>query len=197
MNCLSHYYMGGKVFNAISSEKNILSKRMFQSGNVYPDIEPKLSNISHYDDNCVDTIKMLSENLLSDIERRYVSESELSFRLGHITHFVADYFTYAHDLERFTGNLMTHTMIEARLDYKMRVMSDFDSDYSIEKADDLYDLLSNMEVLKTKFSATEVDYEENSRFIFAACTGFMESMVLITANEMEMAREKNLVADIV
>lgn len=193
MNLLSHYYMGGKVFNSIS--KDILRKKMFQSGNAYPDIDIQLGNASHYVDNCMNMIKDLTDKLLADVSEKYVSKSELSFRLGTIMHFVADYYTFVHDKDRFKGSLMEHTILETKMDAKMRFMNDYDSDICFEETEDIEELYNSLITLKTEFNSIEFSNELNIKYIYAGCKGFMTSLILIAEKQYATATVRELASE--
>jgi hypothetical protein len=193
MNCLSHYYIGGKVFDSVS--KDFLRKKIFQSGNAYPDIDIQLGNASHYVDNCMNMIRELSESLLNDITNRYVNKSELSFRLGTIMHFVADYYTFVHDKNRYKGNLLQHTILETKMDAKMRIMNNFESDINFTVTEDINELYLNLIDLKKEFDKVDFNNEINVKYIYAACKGFTTSMVLITEKQYEMSKVRSLASD--
>jgi hypothetical protein len=193
MNCLSHYYIGGKVFDSVS--KDFLRKKIFQSGNAYPDIDIQLGNASHYVDNCMNMIQKLSVSLLNDITDRYVSKSELSFRLGTIMHFVADYYTFVHDKNRFKGSLLQHTIIETKMDAKMRLMKNFELDIDFVVTEDINELYFNLIELKKDFDTVDFSNEINIKYIYAACKGFLTSMVLITEKQYEMSRVRSLASE--
>ncbi len=99
-------------------ERNLgikLDRVGFMFGNIKPDIDPKLSSVPHVKNTVIDFVSAEIKNLLS-MEDKIKSRCtrEFSERMGLITHYLSDFFCYAHN-EKFKGNLLKHLIYENKL----------------------------------------------------------------------------------
>ncbi len=87
----------------------------FYRGSIAPDLGDKEKG-SHYGDKCLEQateiLREIREDESGDI-------TELSYKLGLLTHFIADYFTNAHNKIYLQRNMRMHMLYEVRLHWAL------------------------------------------------------------------------------
>lgn len=116
LNIFTHLGISRGIMAAIERNLDIkLDKIGFMLGNIRPDLDSRLSSIPHLKKAAMDFVSSEIQNLLAaDFKTSKDSLREFSERLGIITHYLSDFFCYAHS-EHFTGNMLKHYMYENRL----------------------------------------------------------------------------------
>lgn len=116
MNTFSHLGMSVAIKKAVEKQLNIkLDTFGFMYGNVKPDISSYLINIPHFKSQAADFVASEIEELMKyKIDRYGKCSKEFSERLGVVTHYLSDFFCYAHS-KHFKGSLLKHYIYEARL----------------------------------------------------------------------------------
>ena len=180
MNCFSHYKMGCLIYDQLNCPD--IDKFAFASGNVSSDIVYSLKKLSHYSDNCMLIIKRLSEKLIEDLNNNLLSKYQYSYRLGQITHFIADYYCYAHDVKRYQKNLWSHMVYEVVLDYKLHAADSFDHKVSLVQANSLKQLLVNLETLHCEYINVANTYMVDLNYIVNSSYGFMLGFIRLYNN---------------
>lgn len=105
----NHIRMGRRIFENLQKNDMPLSRRLFLFGNIAPDLT--LSYVRHphrYGDSA-----SLIEKKLRKLCKGSAAPQGLLFslRLGALTHYICDYFCYAHS-RSFRGNLRDHIRYE-------------------------------------------------------------------------------------
>lgn len=125
MNIFTHRFISQKVRKYIQEELGIkLDKNSFEYGSIKPDIVPRLRNIKHFSE---DSIDFICDSII-DLKSKPFSDSRtfikyFSVQLGVITHYISDYFCFAHNDPSLIDNLYKHLIYENRvgmatIDYK-------------------------------------------------------------------------------
>lgn len=118
MNIIMHMGFSEAIRKAIEKDLNIKIDRLsFMYGNIKPDLRPNLVNIPHYKDSAMEFVQGEIKKLTSySLPKSRKWSKQLSERMGVITHYLSDFFCYAHS-EFFQGDLVAHLLYESRLWY--------------------------------------------------------------------------------
>lgn len=118
MNILMHMELSQTIRKAIEKELDVKIDRIrFIYGNIKPDLRPNLLNIPHYKDSAKEFVMGEIEKLASSqLQTSRKWSKDLSERMGVITHYLSDFFCYAHS-EHFQGDLVRHLFYESHLWY--------------------------------------------------------------------------------
>ena len=116
MDLLTHLSLSLKLKRHIENNFHIkVNTFRFMWGNIKPDLSPKYAHIPHYKKDSgsfiCQEIKTLLETRLSENKP---CTGHFSERLGITTHYLSDFFCYAHS-EGFTGGNVRHTLYELRI----------------------------------------------------------------------------------
>lgn len=115
----SHISLAGYIVKNMNSEELISHKKAFFMGSVLPDCMPSFITKRH---NFDETFSVLEKELYKVTEAKNVNKGITSHycrRLGVITHYIADYFTFPHN-SIFTGKLKEHCVYEKELKDTLR-----------------------------------------------------------------------------
>ncbi len=94
-------------------------KKAFYLGSVMPDLNPKMLREPHEFETTYEPWKELLRQLLEQRPDGEMSDAMFWRRLGVAVHYLADYFTFPHNVT-FDGNLKDHCMYESELKYYLR-----------------------------------------------------------------------------
>lgn len=116
MNTISHIRMSLLIKEAVERKLDIkLDTAGFMFGNIKPDYSSYFVTIPHFKDNAMDFVTSEINNLMQcRIKKHGRCTKKFSERLGVITHYLSDFFCYAHSNE-FGGNLLKHYIYESEL----------------------------------------------------------------------------------
>lgn len=116
MNILTHLGISREVMALTGKKLEIqLDTAGFMFGNIKPDIVPALSSIPHIKDKVNNFVKNEIKDLFTyKIKSDSNCTREFSERLGLVTHYISDFFCYAHS-QYFEGNIFKHFYYESKL----------------------------------------------------------------------------------
>ena len=121
MNIVMHLGLSQAIRNAVEKELDIKMDTFgFMYGNIKPDLEASSVKIPHFKHTTMELVQAEIEKLT--ILRLNTSRScskQLSERIGVITHYLSDFFCYAHT-ECFESKHRSHLLYEFRLLYHFR-----------------------------------------------------------------------------
>jgi hypothetical protein len=111
-----------RIKNALKEQLPVkLSTLGFLYGSIKPDISPAFNNIPHYKKDSEDFVR---SEIMRLLETGYPIYSECSTdfskSLGVITHYLSDFFCYAHS-EEYKGGLWKHSIYEMRISAHWRL----------------------------------------------------------------------------
>lgn len=114
----SHIALAKGILNGLSLGETIHHRFTLYVGSIWPDCTPSFLTRRH----CIkDTMDIFVEEMKKFVEK-YNDEKGMSimmtFRMGKILHYVADYFTLPHNMH-FEGNIKDHCAYEEKLKYAM------------------------------------------------------------------------------
>lgn len=116
MNVFTHLGISRGIMAVIERNLGVkLDGVGFMFGNIKPDIDPKLSSVPHIKNTVMDFVSSEIKSLLSMEDKiKNKCTREFSERLGLVTHYLSDFFCYAHS-EYFKGNIVKHYLYEKKL----------------------------------------------------------------------------------
>ena len=116
MNVFNHLVISIRIKNAIEGQLPVKLKTFsFMYGSIKPDISKEFNNIPHYRNASHEYLDDEIKNiLLSDNPIFRECSSDFSQRLGVLTHYLSDFFCFAHS-EKFSGGIIKHSIYEMKL----------------------------------------------------------------------------------
>ncbi len=113
MDFLTHLCIAGKLKRIVRKELDVkLNTFSFLLGNVKPDISSKYVNIPHFKKDSNDFVRNEIKSILyCRVYQGKRCTHDFSERLGIITHYISDFFCYAHS-GHFTGSMAEHYLYE-------------------------------------------------------------------------------------
>lgn len=107
MNTFNHLFIASVIKKYAEEELSVkLDTRGFLLGNIKPDLAPSLIKIPHFKADSISFVKLEMEKLLTnEITQNSKCSKSFSERLGIITHYLSDYFCYAHSKDFKGGNI--------------------------------------------------------------------------------------------
>jgi hypothetical protein len=123
MNALSHVCLSLVFKKAIEARLPVkLPTISFIKGNLKPDFSLLVVKVPHYKIPTSDIVKREVDKLMQYMaDHDSFRAGEFAERLGVITHYLADFFCYAHST-RFTGSLYDHVVYERNLSRYRKAM---------------------------------------------------------------------------
>ncbi len=116
MNIFTHIAIGIRTKRALEDMLPVKLKTFgFLLGSIKPDISRSYRKIPHYKDESIEFVKRNIEKLINSDNDDYLeNEGEYAEKLGILTHYLSDYFCYAHS-KRFNGGIIKHNYYEMKL----------------------------------------------------------------------------------
>ena len=186
----SHVSLSIYLVNAMDSQLLEEHKKAFIMGSILPDCKPSFVTTKH---NMTETFEMVCEAIsqltnASDEDFRRISTAYCR-KLGEVTHYLADYFTFPHN-EVFDGNIREHCSYEKHLKFALREYIAGD-DIQIPEEGTFTatrELLDYVRSYHRQYLATSKSVESDCRYIVRLCyTVVVGILGLMKQNRMEMA----------
>lgn len=119
----SHIALAKGVVNGLSIQETIHHRFMLYVGSIWPDCTPSFVTRRH---NIKETMDIFVKEM-NKFTLKYNAENgmnmRMTFRMGKILHYVADYFTLPHNVH-FDGNMKEHCIYEEKLKHRMYAFVD-------------------------------------------------------------------------
>ncbi len=113
---LSHYLLHTMNSKSIFSQKN---RKSFYLGSILPDIQPSFLYRRHNLESSYTLLKSEILKLTDTYEKSHKTDAQFWRRLGIITHYLADFFTFPHTCA-FHGSFREHCTYENELKFALR-----------------------------------------------------------------------------
>ncbi len=113
---LSHYLLHTMSSKSSDLKKN---KHSFYLGSILPDISPSFLYRRHNLESSYSLLKSEIQKLTDTYEKYQKTDAQFWRRLGIITHYLADFFTYPHTCA-FHGSFREHCTYENQLKFALR-----------------------------------------------------------------------------
>lgn len=115
----SHVSLSMYILNNVDSELLDNHRKAFIVGSVLPDCKPSFVTTKHNIEETFDMVcEFISKLTVDSSDYKRISTAYCR-RLGEVTHYLADYFTFPHN-PVFTGNIREHCIYEKELKYALR-----------------------------------------------------------------------------
>ncbi|MDO4542316.1 MAG: zinc dependent phospholipase C family protein [Bacillota bacterium] len=129
-------------------------------GSVMPDLRDKEDG-SHYSENCL----INASSILDEINSLAAADTrEFSYKVGVLLHFIADYFTNAHNKEYLQRNMRLHMLYEMRLHFQL---SKALRSFKVKPGSEL-DALTQIKVWHNEYKYGKGSVEKDLRYILQA-----------------------------
>jgi len=111
MDKKAHIYLSKFELSFLENTDAKKFKKSIMLGNLLPDLEPSFINVKHNLENTSKKVENLMQNIFENFEKL---TKTFVLRIGELFHYICDYFTYPHNPELWTGNLVTHIKYELK-----------------------------------------------------------------------------------
>lgn len=115
----SHISLSRFLITNINKEELIKHRKAFYFGSILPDCMPSFLTRRHTFDETFFIVRKEVEYLIENHSIEDGINSKFCRKLGTVTHYVADYFTFPHN-KNYTGSLKDHCQYENILKHKLR-----------------------------------------------------------------------------
>ena len=118
MNIVMHLELSQAIRSAVEKELNVkIDAFSFMYGNIKPDLKTSCIKIPHFKHTAMDFLQAEIEKISTlRLKKSKKCSKQLSERIGVITHYLSDFFCYAHT-EYFESRHVSHLFYEFRLLY--------------------------------------------------------------------------------
>lgn len=125
----SHLSLSRYLIESVQSNELVKHRKAFLIGSILPDCIPSFITRRHTVEETFDIFKEELTKIIEDYDWSQGITSEFSRRLGIITHYLADYFTFPHN-KTYTGTMREHINYEIKL---MKYLKGFLHSKEVEK----------------------------------------------------------------
>lgn len=115
----SHISLAGYLVREMDLEEFDRHKKAFYLGSILPDLTPKMITSPHEFQTSYQELKGRIQTLLQDARSGEYKERVLFRRMGVVMHYLADYFTFPHNVT-YDGNLKDHCLYERDMKHALR-----------------------------------------------------------------------------
>lgn len=168
----SHISLAKYLVKSLSIEELTQHRKSFYIGSILPDCKPSFVTTRHEFFGTFDMVKDTISRLALESDPSFIFSSAYYRNLGEVTHYLADYFTFPHNIT-YTGNIKEHCAYEEQLKISLReyiksgeAEKNIDNFKKISSLDDLIDFIKKTHSEYLKFKRT---IEEDCRFIVSLC----------------------------
>ncbi len=130
-------------------------------GSVMPDLKDKEDG-SHYSENCFANASLIFEEL-NKIDAADIKA--FSYKVGELLHFIADYFTNAHNKEYLQRNMRLHMVYEMRLHFKLTKLI---KNYELKSGAEI-NPLNQIKIWHNEYKYGKGGVEKDLRYILRSC----------------------------
>lgn len=176
----SHVSLAGQMMNSLEVEGVLNHRFTFCLGNILPDCKPSFLTTPHSFDETFVAIGEKMKAIVGSFDAKRGMTMGKTLRLGEVTHYVADYFTFPHN-KHYDGNLKDHCSYEG--DLKRRLKEYIDSGKAmglknqVEIFDTIEDLLVYIKERHSEYMSGKRCVKEDMDYIITVCTSVMASLI--------------------
>lgn len=114
----SHIALSKGIINGLSLREVVPHRFTMYVGSIWPDCTPSFLTRRHCIEDTMDVFTKEMKKFIKKFDSSKGMNYRMSFRLGKILHYVADYFTLPHN-KHFDGGFKEHCVYEETLKYEM------------------------------------------------------------------------------
>ncbi len=178
----AHVYLAKYLADNLEWEELCDHRKAFCLGSFLPDCKPSFLTVPHHYnkiyDRTIDMIEELVDEANSDMNMRVFCR-----RLGEVTHYIADSFTYPHNAEVFPGHFIAHCRYEKYLTIELRK---YMTGTKIDPIREKYKKMESVQEIEAFFQKAHAAYlegihglERDITFIIEACFQIVEAIIEI------------------
>lgn len=169
----SHVSLALYLLDSIDSELLDQHKKAFVMGSILPDCKPSFVTTRHNIEETFDLVMEYIDKLTENVDEFKRISTAYCRKLGEVTHYVADYFTYPHN-DIFEGNIKSHCVYEKELKYALNEYIQGDDIVvnrnvvnTFNSASDLCDYVKKMH--RQYIASEEKNIYSDCRYIVSLC----------------------------
>ncbi len=188
----SHVSLAVYLINNLDSGLLINHRKAFIIGSILPDCKPSFVTTKHNMEETFDMVSsFISQLTVDSADYRRISTAYCR-RLGEVTHYIADYFTYPHN-SVFEGNIKEHCKYEKGLKSALKGYINSGQIYVNRNIVNGFSSPEDICVFIKKLHAQYIDSENtvdnDCKYIVALCHIIVEGILklLIESRSMELA----------
>lgn len=186
----SHLSLARYLIDGIQVEELEIYRKSFLFGSILPDCTPSFVTKRH---TITGTFEMLKEEILAITQNYDCSQginSEFCRRLGVVTHYIADYFTFPHN-SVFKGTIKEHISYEFKLmDYFKEYLSSGKADIFILSGNNFNSAENIFAYIKEK----HVEYIKGIKEISIDCRYIVQLCINVVKSILQMV-EVNIMSE--
>ncbi len=115
----SHLSLAGYLVRELDMKELRRHKKAFYLGSILPDLTPKMFMAPHEFGTSYEELKGRIRGLVAEAQEGACRDRVLFRHLGVVMHYVADYFTFPHNVT-YDGNLKDHCLYERDMKHTLR-----------------------------------------------------------------------------
>ncbi len=186
----SHISLAKYIVNSLEEQDMVKHKKAFYLGSILPDCKPSFLTVRHEMEG---TFSKVQEEMKDLIEKR--KDSQINTRvfyrnLGEIIHYIADYFTFPHNIH-YPGSLKDHCAYEERLKRNLReYIESGEAQKNCSWMCNNANLLNStdavcdfIQIAHDRYVKIKNTVEEDCRQIVALCYQVVEALILLIKGE--------------
>ncbi len=176
----SHVILANCLADHIDNEKLKYHRTAFCVGNLLPDLKPSFVTVRHEYEVNFDHVCAAIQQLTETCGRFEFDSAYYWMQMGEISHYVADYFTFPHNVH-YTGTLVEHTQYEGDLknDLKSYIL-DGHAEAHLKKRIAFNSFEQVIEFIKKAHAVYEMQersVKEDIQFIITVCYQVIQGIV--------------------
>lgn len=186
----SHISLARYIVKSLSNHELTQHKKAFYLGNILPDCKPSFVTTRHEFFGTFDMVKKTISRLTLESDPSFIFSSAYYRYLGEVTHYLADYFTFPHNVT-YTGNIREHCSYEEQLKISLKAYiksgeagKNVDIVHKFSNLEELFDFIKKTHSEYLKFKRT---IEEDCRYIVSLCHSVVAGILhLLLQNREQM-----------
>ena len=172
----SHLSLAGYIVDIVDADM-IDHPLAFRFGSLEPDLVPSFITTKHRIDLTFHKLEKKINKVIDEYDKNKGMTIGLSKDLGVITHYIADYFTFPHNIE-YPGTMTEHIHYEAQLKV------DFREEVNMRSADEICAFIKKCH---TEYLHAVKSVENDCRYILQICAQVVGSILhLLQQNSMPL-----------
>ncbi|MBQ4283546.1 MAG: zinc dependent phospholipase C family protein [Lachnospira sp.] len=189
----SHISLANYLLDSIDSELLEQHRKAFIVGSVLPDCKPSFVTERHSIEETFDKVTEFVEKLtINHMDYRRISTAYCR-KLGEVTHYVADYFTYPHN-DVYEGSLKDHCVYEGELKHALVDFIDsqqFVINHNIAKSfKEPCDLCNYIRKMHQEYLNMEINIAVDCMYIVSLCQIVVEGILHLLAYYLKRAEQQ-------
>lgn len=184
----SHVSLALYLLDNVDSELLEQHRTAFVMGSILPDCKPSFVTTRHNIQETLDLVTESIDNLTEHAQEYKKISTAYCRKLGEITHYVADYFTYPHN-DVFEGSLKDHCMYEKELKFALKAYIDSE-DIAVNRSivttfDSSADLCAYIKKMHKQYLALEEkNIYSDCRYIVGLCHVVVAGVLYLLAKKL-------------